>query len=99
MWDIPSFRIRAYARTLNRLKKAQDEKDRLHFHARRLQAQLMLSQGFAQMHTIVPVRFVSMDLTPKGVAIYSRVELVPGQSVALNISSPSSFFVRGKVLS
>lgn len=64
---------------------------------KRIQTQILASNGFGMEPTQIPVRLILNDLGPQSVTLFAMSSLELGHEVALTIEYPRPLHVRGKV--
>ena len=93
MWHAPNQRLRAIANA----KKRERERARRPIHIRRIIAE-MCTLGPEGETPKTMVRLVLNDISPKGVGIFSPDSLSSGQEVKLELTEPSPFLLKARVV-
>jgi hypothetical protein len=91
MWETSRFRGKNQGGNGDGGKKAPK------MRMKRIQTQILASNGFGMEPTQIPVRLVLNDLGPQSVTVFALNALELGHEVALTIEYPRPLHVRGKV--
>jgi hypothetical protein len=76
-------------------RRKKREKARKSLHFRRVTAQIKITGGNSCVHD---VRVILNDLSPKGLGLFSPVNLHVGQEVAITLEKPRRFYVKARVV-
>ncbi len=98
LWDVPNYRIRAYIRTIRASRAKEEKTASAPLHFKRVEAQVRVLEGLASATDTIPARIVFNDFSAKGLKLFSPVPFFPGQTIAIAIEAPISFYIKGKVL-
>lgn len=99
MWQSQNQRPKAPPVATSTTGKRRDrERRRLPVHIKRARAELKSVTSLGAAPIVAEARVVLNDMSIKGVGLFAPVELVPGTVVAITISEPTQFFIKGRVV-
>ena len=96
MWDVPSYRIRAYLRATKNPTAAR-KRTRSVLHCKRVEAEIRIHDGFGTPSIIIPARVILNDLTATSIKVFCDRPLFPGQMVSITLKAPRAVYLRGEV--
>lgn len=107
MWNVPTYRIRAYVRGLRRGSQGRRQAHPFPFHYKRTRAEIALQTTDSATLRIahgdgerpaIQASLVLNDFSPRGSFLFSAEQIQLGQRVYLTIHGPKRFFIRGRVV-
>lgn len=105
MWNVPTYRIRAYIRGLRQGPASKRAARPFPFHYKRTRAEIALqptdSGPFSLSRERTPgiqASLVLNDFSPRGLFLFSAEQIPVGQRIFLTIHGPKRFFIRGRVV-
>lgn len=107
MWNVPTYRIRAYVRNLRKSRKSTASAKRPPLHLKRSHCELSVQNhsqnvisltGTQDQKRIVPATILLNDITPRGAFVFSSEALTPGTTISMSIQGPRRFYVKARVM-
>ena len=107
MWNVPSYRIRAYVRNLRKNRKTQATKKYPPLHLKRTTAEISVQNhdenvisllGTREQRQIVRATVLLNDMTQRGVFMFTANPIPVGAVVSLTIHGPRRFYVKARVM-